>query len=258
MVGVIGTAPALVLELDGGCVAVVLPGPPSELQPLWADALETEPMRALLARAQAPEQRVLRFYGVSESASRRPRGGGRGRRRRRGHDLRAGLRDPRRPLLGARRRRAGGRARAPLRRADREYLYATEETPIEEVVLDLCRERGLTLATAESCTGGLVAARLTSVPGSSDVFLGAVVAYANEVKEAELGVPAEVLEAHGAVSRGDGRGDGARRTRAARRGRGRLGDRDRRARAAGRRRSRSGSSTCAPSGPEGSGRGTSS
>ena len=67
-------------------------------------------------------------------------------------------------------------------------------------MLSLCRERGLTLATAESCTGGLVAARLTSVPGSSDVFLGGVVAYANEVKAAALGVPAEVLRAHGAVS----------------------------------------------------------
>jgi nicotinamide-nucleotide amidase len=80
------------------------------------------------------------------------------------------------------------------------YLYATTETTVEEAVLQLCRERGLTLAAAESCTGGLVAARLTSVPGSSDVFLGAVVAYANEVKESELGVPAAVLEAHGAVS----------------------------------------------------------
>ena len=63
-----------------------------------------------------------------------------------------------------------------------------------------CRARGLTLATAESCTGGLVSARLTSVPGSSDVFLGGIVSYADEVKARQLGVEEEVLAAHGAVS----------------------------------------------------------
>ena len=71
---------------------------------------------------------------------------------------------------------------------------------MEEIVLDLCRTRGWTLATAESCTGGMVAARLTSVPGSSEVFLGSVVAYADEVKQRELGVNAETLERYGAVS----------------------------------------------------------
>jgi nicotinamide-nucleotide amidase len=67
-------------------------------------------------------------------------------------------------------------------------------------VLELCRARGLTLGTAESCTGGIVAARLTDVAGASEVFLGGVVAYADRVKEAELGVPHVLLEAHGAVS----------------------------------------------------------
>jgi nicotinamide-nucleotide amidase len=67
-------------------------------------------------------------------------------------------------------------------------------------VLALCRERELSLATAESCTGGMVAQRLTSVPGASDVVLGAVVAYADAVKEADLEVPADILERHGAVS----------------------------------------------------------
>ena len=81
-----------------------------------------------------------------------------------------------------------------------QYLFGRSEASVEEIVLELCRERGLTVATAESCTGGLVAARLTSIPGSSDVFVGGVVSYSNEVKEAELGVPAEVLRRHGAVS----------------------------------------------------------
>src|SRR5205823_6660676 len=85
---------------------------------------------------------------------------------------------------------------APLER----YLFTRTEQPVEEIVLELCRARGLTLATAESCTGGMVAERITSIPGSSDVFIGAIVAYADEVKAHELAVPAEVLERHGAVS----------------------------------------------------------
>ena len=67
-------------------------------------------------------------------------------------------------------------------------------------MLGLLREQGLTLATAESCTGGLVAARLTAIPGASDVFLGSIVAYSNAVKAAQLGVPDEVLTTFGAVS----------------------------------------------------------
>jgi nicotinamide-nucleotide amidase len=89
---------------------------------------------------------------------------------------------------------------AALRSALARYLFSEDERSIAEIVLGLARERGLTLATAESCTGGLVAGRLTAVPGSSDVFRGGVVAYADDVKAKELGVPPALLEAHGAVS----------------------------------------------------------
>ena len=72
---------------------------------------------------------------------------------------------------------------------------------IQEVrLIAACRERGLTFATAESCTGGLVAARITSVPGASEVFLGGIISYANDVKRDVLGVPQEILEQAGAVS----------------------------------------------------------
>jgi len=81
-----------------------------------------------------------------------------------------------------------------------EYLFSRTDTPIEELVLADCRSGGLTLVTAESCTGGMVAARLTSVPGSSDVFLGSIVSYADAVKVDELGVTEELLREHGAVS----------------------------------------------------------
>jgi nicotinamide-nucleotide amidase len=200
VVGLIGTAPALVLE-TGGCVVVILPGPPRELQPLWADALGTAPVQELLARAVRPEHRVLRFFGVSESAVAKAleEAGGDGD----GVEVTICAREFEihvdlysRPEARERALALESRLVEPIA----EYLFATAEMTVEETVLDLCRERGLTLATAESCTGGLVAARLTSVPGSSDVFLGGVVAYANAVKESELGVPGEVLEAHGAVS----------------------------------------------------------
>ena len=89
---------------------------------------------------------------------------------------------------------------AALRERLGEFLFSDDERTVAEIVLELCRERGLTLATAESCTGGLVAARLTAVPGSSDVFRGSIVAYADDVKARELGVSTDVLAAHGAVS----------------------------------------------------------
>ena len=200
VVGIAGTAPALVLETEGGAV-VVLPGPPSELRRLWPRALESGPVRKVLSRAREPERRVLRFYGASESEIARAleESGGEG----------GGVT----ATICARefeihvdlfveeegQARAGELVEGLRERAGR-HLFVEDERPVEAMVLDACRERGLTLATAESCTGGLVAARLTSVPGSSDVFLGAVVAYADDVKARELDVPVEVLERHGAVS----------------------------------------------------------
>ena len=79
-------------------------------------------------------------------------------------------------------------------------FFADDERPVAELVLDRCRGLGLRLATAESCTGGLVGVRLTDVPGASDVYAGGVIAYSNELKQRRLNVPAAVLERHGAVS----------------------------------------------------------
>jgi nicotinamide-nucleotide amidase len=198
--GLAGTAPGLVLEHED-CTVVVLPGPPRELQRLWPSALATEPLQRLLARTTAPGRRVLRFFGASESAVAKALadGGGDGN----GVEATICARDFEIHVdlvvdegAEARADEVSEGLLAPLGR----HLFATDERPVEELVLDLCRARGLTLVTAESCTGGMVAARLTDVPGSSAVFLGGFVAYADEVKRAELGVPAEVLMRQGAVS----------------------------------------------------------
>jgi nicotinamide-nucleotide amidase len=80
------------------------------------------------------------------------------------------------------------------------YAYGEGETDLAAVVLEQCRMSGLKLAVAESCTGGLLGERITNVPGSSDVFLGGVIAYENSVKRDLLGVRQDDIDAHGAVS----------------------------------------------------------
>ena len=199
--GLAGTAPGLLVPHGDGKLVVMLPGPPSELKRLWPNALEAEPFKTLLARTSPPGRRVLRFFGVSESAVARAlaEAGGDGN----GVEATICARDfeihvdlvveP------------GAETRADALEAGflppiEQWLYARDEQPIEAHVLALLDARGLRLATAESCTGGMVAARLTGVAGASRAFVGGVVAYANEVKEGELGVPAELLERYGAVS----------------------------------------------------------
>lgn len=198
--GLAGTAPALLLELDGR-VAVTLPGPPGELRRLWPRVLEAAAFRRVVADAAPPRQQTLRFFGPSESAVARvlERAGGET------EDLgvtvcaqdleiRVDLVER---LEGGER---AGRVAEVLRETFGDSLFAEDERPVAELVLDLCRGLGLTLASAESCTGGLVGARLTDAPGSSDVYAGGVVTYSNDVKERLLGVSPELLAEHGAVS----------------------------------------------------------
>jgi nicotinamide-nucleotide amidase len=198
--GLAGTAPGLVLE-HGESVVVVLPGPPPELQRLWRVALHAEPVRRVLRRAQPPGLRKLRFFGASESAVAKALAdaGGDGD----GVEATICARDFEihvdlvvAPGAEPRADELAERLVSPLQR----YLFSRTEQPVEEIVLELCRARGLKLSTAESCTGGMVAQRITSVPGSSDVFVGSIVAYADDVKARELGVPAELLDRYGAVS----------------------------------------------------------
>ena len=198
--GIAGTAPGVVLDA-GPCVVVVLPGPPGELQRLWPRAVASEPLQRVLAGMTAPDRRVLRFYGVSESvvAKALADAGGDGE----GVEVTICARDfeIHVDLIVE----PGAEERAVSLEEDfvepvADYLFGRDERSVQELVLELCRSRGLTLGTAESCTGGLVAGRLTSVPGSSDVFRGGLVAYDNDVKEAVLGVPAALIRAHGAVS----------------------------------------------------------
>ena len=89
---------------------------------------------------------------------------------------------------------------AEIRRRLDRYLYGVDAETLEEVVGRMLREAGLTLAVAESCTGGLLGGRLTNVPGSSDYFHGGIISYSNQLKMRLLGVSPQMLEEHGAVS----------------------------------------------------------
>ena len=200
VLGLAGTAPGLVVEADGTPV-VILPGPPAELQRLWPRALETAEVRRVLDGGAPPLRRTLRFFGPGESqvaqAFQEAGGDGDGLEVTicaRNFEIHVDLlaepeAEPRLLELEAALGRKLGR-----------FLYSSDGRTVEELVLDRCRELGWSLATAESCTGGLVAAGLTAVPGSTDVVVGGVVAYANEVKIGELGVRADLIEERGAVS----------------------------------------------------------
>jgi nicotinamide-nucleotide amidase len=213
-IGLAGTAPGLVFRAPNGCIVVVLPGPPAELQRLWPNALASEPVLELLARTTPPDRRVLRLFGLSESAVAQAL------------DEAGGDGDGVEVTICAREFEIyvdfviepGAEERANALEAAmveplETWIFSRDERSVEEHALALARAQGLTLATAESCTGGLVAARLTSVPGSSESFLGGVVAYANAVKSAELDVPEALLSEHGAVSAeaAEAMAEGARR-----------------------------------------------
>ncbi len=200
VLGLAGTAPGLVLDV-GEATVVVLPGVPSELRRLWSLAPQFPRLQPLFGRARPRARNLLRTYGIGEShvadifaeVGGDPEGVETSICARR-FEIEIDIRS----AEGA--EPAGAALAAAMRRELGEYVFATDEATIAEIVLDAVRSRGWTLATAESCTGGEIARRLTDVPGSSDVFTGAVVSYSNEIKHALLGVPDEVLATHGAVS----------------------------------------------------------
>jgi len=197
-----GTAPGLWLEDDRGRVAILLPGVPSEMRGLLVEEVLPRIAQRVGSR-RVVLSRTLRTTGVPESALAEriglveediapltlayiPSIDG--------VDLR--LTAWSLPPDEAERRLT--EAAAGLRARLEEHYYGQDGTDLAAVVLDLLRAERL--AVGESCTGGLVAARITAVPGASEVFVGGVVAYANGVKTDLLDVPASTIEAHGAVS----------------------------------------------------------
>ncbi len=196
-----GTAPGCAFVKDG-VTAILLPGPPREMRLM----LETGVIPYLRgATEETLLSRDIRIFGLGESAVEA-----------RLRDYMESLTNPTlAPYAGTAevRLRVTALAKDPetaaamtepvLRRVRAELgelIYAVDEDSLEAVCLRLLTERGLTFTAAESCTGGLIAKRITDLPGASRVFMGGVVSYTNEVKAGVLGVPRALLEEYGAVS----------------------------------------------------------
>jgi competence/damage-inducible protein CinA-like protein len=200
----VGTAPGLVVpvaEGRSGPPVVVLPGPPSELQGMWPAAVATAPVRAALAGARALHQRTLRIWGSPEAELAATL-------RRIDHELgglevTTCLRDGELEVVT----RFGPDAEPAYRHLEEAVrsdfattLYSEDGATADELVAAALADRGWTVAVGESCTGGLLTARLTDAPGSSAWVVGGVAAYANSAKEQLLDVPADTLATAGAVS----------------------------------------------------------
>lgn len=197
----VGTAPGLVVPA-GGRVVVVLPGPPRELRPMWPAAVSSAPVREVLARATPLHGYTLRMFGIPESEiakSLRELDAG-------GIDLSAVeittcLRRGEIEVEVRYREEASPEAeavRTGMVERHARHLFSADGETIDTQVAKLLE--GHRLGLAESCSGGLLAARITDLPGASAYLAGGVVAYSNEAKVELLGVDPGLIERHGAVS----------------------------------------------------------
>ncbi len=204
----VGTAPGQWLKLDER-VLVLMPGPPSELYPMLETVVLPRLKKAFPSKPTAEAH--LHFVGVPESVVdqkirpiiNRAQSGK--------HDriqftilAHLGLVDFDIFVSStslSRARQSLQRVVRAVRKAVGDSWYGSDaDYPLEKVVGDLFRRKKATLATAESCTGGMLSSRLTDIPGSSDFLLEGIVSYSNEAKQRDLGVPADMLKKHGAVS----------------------------------------------------------
>ena len=196
-----GTAPGCAFQAEGVHV-IMLPGPPSECRPMFR--YRAMPYLQSLSEGVIASH-TLKLFGIGESSMEA--------------QLRVQMNAMSNPTLAPYAKEGECElrvtAKAPtdaeaqallkptveqIKKLFGAKVYGVDVSSLEEVVLALLKEKNLTLGTAESCTGGLIAKRITDVPGASQVFKGGVVSYTNEVKAGVLGVPQQLLDQHGAVS----------------------------------------------------------
>ncbi|MDO8589128.1 MAG: competence/damage-inducible protein A [Armatimonadota bacterium] len=199
----VGTAPGAIFEKDGKSV-ICLPGPPVELIPMVTETVSPYLRDKRGPTAEIIKSRVLRTAGIGESAMEQMV-----------KDLLQSGNPTVAPLVG----RGEAQLRITAKASSEEiadvmiaevetklkerlgsYIYGVDDETLEQVVVRALIERGLTIGLAESCTGGLIADRITNVPGSSAAFLAGVTSYSNKSKTELLGVSEDILKEYGAVS----------------------------------------------------------
>lgn len=196
-----GTAPGLVVAVDGGPTVLVLPGPPRELHAMWDRALASAGARAVLARAERYQSATVRMFGIPESELAQSLREIEGEVDLAALEITTCLR--RGEIEVEIRHREGAEEERELLveglvERHRRYVFSRDGSTIDEQLAELLRGRRIGLA--ESCTGGLLAARLSERPGASEYLAGAVVSYSNQAKQGLLGVAPELIAGHGAVS----------------------------------------------------------
>ena len=205
-----GTAPGIWLEDERGRWVAMMPGVPREMRGMLAEELLPEIQTRMKGVESVVLSGTLRTTGIAESAIAELLGPNfLGDQKSElgslplaylpgvaGVDLRVTAKG----MPPARAQKLVREALVKLRSRVEAYAYGEDDADLAAVVLERCRTLKLKLAVAESCTGGMLGERITTIPGSSDVFLGGVIAYDNDVKKKLLGVRTEDLERHGAVS----------------------------------------------------------
>jgi nicotinamide-nucleotide amidase len=197
-----GTAPGALIERNNKII-ILLPGPPHELKPMFEDSV-VPLLSGKISSSEVVRYRIFKLTGISESAVQdllKDLGG-------QGNPGIAYMAKPGEIQVRISARAADGRQAnglleelsGKIRPLLDKNIFALDEEIPEELVGKLLLEKGLTLGTAESCTGGMIASRLTDIPGSSEYFKGGIVSYTNEVKNRVLGVGQEILNTFGAVS----------------------------------------------------------
>ncbi|HZO35526.1 MAG TPA: competence/damage-inducible protein A [Solirubrobacteraceae bacterium] len=213
----VGTAPGLVVPPSAGVAptVVVLPGPPRELQPLWELAVGTDAFTAATGGRTEYRQEMLRLFGIPESEITATLEAGAAAHGLDGLEITTCMR--RAELEVVTRFEPGAEATydafvATVRERHPDELFSLDGRSVDELVADALRRLGWTIATAESCTGGLLGGRLTDLAGASDYVAGGLIVYSNASKIELAGVDPALIERHGAVSRevAEALADGAR------------------------------------------------